>query len=183
MPVHNATLAKPYAEALFRHGQEQGGDTLVVWLAQLAQLAAVVGTEQVAALLASPSLSQAQKAACLAAVMADDLSPQAEKLLVLLAENKRLALLPDIYLAFAALKAEAERRLEVQITTAFPLDEAETSALTAACAKHFGRDVTLTTEDDPDLVAGAVIRAGDAMIDASYRGRLSQLRKQLQIAT
>lgn len=179
MPSHS-TIAKPYALAIFRQGQEQGADALSAWHADLELLAAIVRTDQMAALLSGPTLSQAQKAAQLASVAGDSLAPPARYLLELLAANKRLPLLPDIATAFAALKADAECRLDVEITTAFPLSDAETKDLTTTLAKYFDREVVIHSESDPSLLTGALIRAGDIMIDASYRGRLNQLRKHLQ---
>lgn len=179
----HSTIAKPYALAIFSHGQEQGGDALGVWEADLGLLAAIMNTDKAMALLSSPALSQSLKAKRLVSITGDSLAPATKRLLGLLAENKRLLLLPDIAVAFAALKADAENRLDIEITAAFPLSDAETGDLTTSLTKHFGRKVFIHTNNDPSLIAGALIRAGDVMLDASYRGRLNQLRKHLQAAS
>jgi F-type H+-transporting ATPase subunit delta len=97
----------------------------------------------------------------------------------LLAENNRIALLPAIAAEFEALKAEAEKRVEVDITTATDIDAAQKQTLAGAIGKRLSREVEVTWHTDASLIAGAVIRAGDLVIDHSVVDELTQLRHAL----
>jgi F-type H+-transporting ATPase subunit delta len=96
-----------------------------------------------------------------------------------LASNKRLALLPEIAIQFAALKARQEKTLAVGVVSAFPLDEAASSRLSQALTKKWQQNVQLQTEVDATLLGGLVIKAGDMVIDASVRGRMLKLADAL----
>ena len=104
---------------------------------------------------------------------------EAKNLLRLLSEYDRLRLAPAIAEQFEALRAEHERRVDVQIATAVPVDAAQQQALVAAVKKKLNRDVNVEWTTDPSLIAGAQIRAGDTVIDGSISGELARLRQAL----
>ncbi len=96
-----------------------------------------------------------------------------------LAENGRLTVLPEIAALFEELKREAERVLKVNVRSAAPIDQAETAKLKDALKRRFGRDIELEQTIDPSVIGGAVIDAGDVVIDGSVRGRLARLEQAL----
>ncbi len=169
------TLARPYAKAAFELAHE--ARSLGQWSQTLQTLAGAVADAKVAALLASPRLSRSDVAAVLTAALGDRLDAQARNFVKLLAENNRLAALPAIADGFEALRAEAEKRVEVEITTAAAVADAEAQALLGALRKRLARELEVSWKTDPALVAGAVIRAGDLVIDGSVSGELAQLRQ------
>jgi F-type H+-transporting ATPase subunit delta len=99
--------------------------------------------------------------------------------LALLAENRRVALLPDVAALFEELKRESERVLKVTVRAAAPVDDAQADAIRLALKKRFGRDIELEQRVDPSVIGGAVIDAGDLVIDGSVRGRLERLEQAL----
>ena len=107
------------------------------------------------------------------------MSQSSQNLLRLLSENNRLKLAPMIAGQFEALRAEAERRVDVEITSAAAIPEAQQKALTDAVRKRLDRDVSVEWKTDPELIAGAVVRAGDLVIDGSVSGELAQMRHAL----
>jgi F-type H+-transporting ATPase subunit delta len=169
------TLARPYAKAAFELARESR--SLGQWSQTLKTLAAAAGDAQVSALLANPRLSRGDVAAVLTSALGDKLDAQARNFVKLLAENGRLSALPAIAEEFEALKAEAEQRVEVEITTATAVGEAQQQSLLAALRKRLARELEVSWKTDASLVAGAVIRAGDLVIDGSVAGELAQLRQ------
>ena len=169
------TLARPYAKAAFELAQETRA--LPHWSQTLKTLAAAMSDAQVAALLADPRLSRGDVAAVLTSALGDKLDAQGRNLVGLLAENNRLAALPAIAEEFEALRAAAESRVEVEITTAAEVAQAQQQALLDALRKRLSRELVVSWKTDPSLVAGAVIRAGDLVIDGSVSGELAQLRQ------
>lgn len=169
------TLARPYARAAFDYARNAG--ELDTWAAGLATLAAITAEPKVAGMLRDPALTGDQRAEKLAALAE---APGALKnLLSAMAENGRLQLLPDVAVLFNELKSALEATVNVEVTSAFDVSDAERSNLEAAIAKRLERTVSITTKTDPALLGGAVIRAGDLVIDGSVRGRLDKLASAL----
>ena len=108
----------------------------------------------------------------------DDI-PDYENFVHLLAENNRLTVLPFINEQFAALKAAAERRIDVTVTSAAPIDEAQREKLSKAIGAKLQQNVDVTWSVDETLVAGAIIRAGDVVIDGTVSAGLEQMRNAL----
>jgi len=169
------TLARPYAKAAFELALET--NALQQWSQTLNTLAGAIADPAVAALLGNPRLSRADVAAVLTAALGDKLDARTSNFLRLLAENKRLAALPAIAAEFEALKAEAERTVEVDITTASAVAEPQQQALLGALRARLARELQVSWKTDSALIAGAVIRAGDLVIDGSVAGELAQLRQ------
>ena len=97
----------------------------------------------------------------------------------MLADNRRLSLLPDIAAQYEALRAEAEKVVNVTVTSAVPMGAGEVESLTAALKRRFGGEISLTQAVDAALIGGAVIDAGDVVIDGSLRGKLARLSAAL----
>jgi F-type H+-transporting ATPase subunit delta len=172
-----STLARPYAKAVFELARDEG--RLAEWSALLAGLAAAVRDRQVAAAIGHPAIGRGQLAEVLIQAMGGKATDHAKNLLRLLSEYGRLKLAPAIAEQFEALRAEHERRVDVQIVSAAPVDAAQQKALMDAVTKKLKREVKVEWKTDPSLIAGAQIRAGDTVIDGSISGELARLRQAL----
>jgi len=179
--AEHETLARPYAKAAFDVARGAGDDGPARWDRYLQLLAAAMETDEAARMVASPAMPPAPKAERLAELLADELDDHGRRFLRLLAENKRLMLLPEIHEQYAALRAEWERTLEVEVVSAYELDADDADRLQARLAERYDRRVSMTHRVDGALIGGAVIRAGDTVIDGSVRGRLSRLAEQLRV--
>lgn len=172
-----ATLARPYANAVFGLARERG--QLDRWARQLAVLAGLTQTPQVSALVESPALPDEAKGHQLAELAGADLDDAGGGLVHALAVNKRLPLLAEIRRQFDALKAEADKTLAVEITAATPLTDVDLERFEQALTQRFEQRVEMTSSVDPALLGGAVIRAGDTVFDGSVRGKLDKLAEAL----
>lgn len=172
-----STLARPYAKAVF--STALASKQLVEWSAMLALSSIVVVDKGMKALIDNPSVTQEQKAKLLLEVCEGKLSEQGQNLLSILAENKRLALLPQIAIQFDQLKAEQEKSVDVEIQTAFELKSEQEEKLAKALAAKLDRKINLSSKVDRSIIGGAVIRAGDLVIDASVRGKLAKLAEAI----
>lgn len=173
-----STLARPYAEAVFR--MAQGDNDLAGWSARLQSLALVVADAQVARLIADPSVAAERVADLIIEVAGADLGERGGNLVRVLAENDRLSLLPEISAQFETLKADAEGTLEATITSAQELTQAQIDDLVAGLKAKFNRAVNVQVAVDPELIGGAVIAIGDQVIDGSVKGRLQRMAFALQ---
>jgi F-type H+-transporting ATPase subunit delta len=172
-----STLARPYARAAFEHAA--AGDTLESWFRALGLLALLAEDARVSLRLRSPALAREQRAQLLIDLCGDELDIQVRNFLQVLAANDRLLLLPEILQQFQALKADHQRLVEVEVTSAAAIDETQRSRLAEALVKRLGREVSIQVSVDPSLIGGAIIRAGDTVIDGSLRGRLNKLADAL----
>ena len=173
-----STVARPYAEAAFNLAVETGA--LAKWSETLAALALVGADERVRAAAADPNLSDAQAAGLFIAILSGRLTGDAENFVRVLAENGRLALLPEIRAQFEALKNEHEGVLEAEVHTAFELSEAQLADLAQRLEKKTGRKVRARLRIDKDLIAGVRIMLGDKVIDGSARAQLGALETALK---
>ena len=171
------TVARPYAKAAFAQARATGN--LASWSGALARAALAVGDERVRGLLGSPKVTAAQLAGLISDVAGNDLDQQGRNFIALLAEGKRLPFLPEISQLFDQFKADAERVVDVSITSAAPMGADEQAKLVAALEKRFDRKVRVEAAVDPSLIGGAVVRAGDLTIDGSVRARLARLAQDL----
>lgn len=176
--MERATLARPYAEALVKLAAA-GGDWQA-WSDRLAQLALVAADPQVAGLATNPAVPAARVAELIVAVCGDRLGAEGNNLVGLLAENKRLALLPEIIELFEVMKAAQEGVLEAHVATAYELSPAQMASLVAKLEAKFGRKVNASQSLDAELIGGVVIRVGDEVMDASVRGGLEGLAATLK---
>lgn len=182
----NNTIARPYAKAAFDVARQQ--NTLDEVSASLDAAKALLSDGKVDAFLGDPALSDAQRLTFLQGLFADAVgdgsafaggSRHGTNLLKLLLEYDRVAVLPEIAEHFERLKAEVENTVDVTITSAASLGDAERDRIVGALRERFGSDVNVTTEIDENLIGGAVIRAGDVVIDGSLRSRLQGLANAL----
>ncbi len=179
------TVARPYASALFQVAREHG--ELARWSNALSVLASALGDEGLQAWLDSPRMTDAERVALLmdiaqaadpeaGAVLAED---RGANFLKLLAENDRLAILPDVALLFEEQRHLEENTMDVTMVAASDVDDATKAAISAALESRLGRTVRLSVTVDPALLGGAVIRADDLVIDASLKSRLAKLATSL----
>ena len=171
------TVARPYARAAFAEAQASGA--LGPWSGALARAALAVSDARVRALFGSPRVTDVQLADLVADVAGSELTAGGRNFIRLLAESKRLPFLPEISQLFDQLKAEAERVVDVSITSAAPMNGDEADKLVAALERRFNRKVRMQTDVDPSLIGGAVVRAGDLTIDGSVKARLTRLAHDL----
>ncbi|HEB97867.1 MAG TPA: F0F1 ATP synthase subunit delta [Sedimenticola thiotaurini] len=173
------TIARPYAEAIFARAGETG--TLDGWSEQLAFLAGVVTDPAMAAAIADPLFDREQLARLLLEVGEGRLDQEGGNLVKVLLENGRLPILPEIRDLYEALKADSLRLLKVHVRSAYELDAAQKQQIADALKARLGRDIVISSEQDPELIGGIHIRAGDMVIDGSVRGQLQQLANELGI--
>lgn len=169
----NAKTARAYARASF----EVAGSKVerAKWSEMLAFLAAVTTDADMGRLMAAPGVSNDQLSDVFLKVAEGHLSIQCANLVRLLAENGRLSLLPLIAQEFESLRREEEGRMEVRVVSAMQLKEQEKIQLASALGKRLGKIITLDDEVDESLIGGAIVYAGDLVIDGSIRGRLQGL--------
>ena len=171
------TVARPYAKAAFQFADENGA--LAEWSDMLAFAAAVSTDEAVSSFLNNPKITSAQKAEAFGDLCKDKLNAQGKNFVAMLAQNKRLAALPEIATLFEALKSQKEQSVDVEITSAFALSDEQGNKLAAALKQKLGREVNVTTAEDKALLGGVIIRAGDMVIDGSVRGKLAKRAEKL----
>lgn len=172
-----ATIARPYANAVFELAKRDAN--LDQWSSMLAVLDATTQHESVAMLLSSPDLASSAKALRVADICGDELDEQGNKFLQSLADHDRLSLLGEVRSQFEDLRAEELRSLDVEVISAFALTDAQGDALKQALNKKFEKEISIETSVDASLLGGAIIRAGDIVIDGSVRGKLNKLAETL----
>ncbi len=172
-----ATIARPYANAIFELAKSEA--SLDQWSRMLAVLDGTAQNETVALLLDSPDLPSSAKAFRLAEVCGDELDDRGKKFLQSLADHDRLSLVGEIRGQFEELRAEEQKSLEVEVISAYALSDAQGDALKQALHRKFDKDISIETRVDQSLIGGAVIRAGDMVIDGSVRGKLNKLAETL----
>jgi len=172
------TAARPYSKAIYELAVEQ--KNLPFW-SDVLQLAAQVAIEdEMQVLITSPSVNDSDLAELFTTVMssvadAPEMNQEVKNMLLLLTENGRLLALPAIYEGYEVLKQAAEGSIEVKVTSARKLTAKQEKEMAAQLKKKLGKDVSISAEIDQSLIAGAIIRAGDLVIDGSALGRLSKL--------
>jgi len=176
--MERATLARPYAEAVGKLAAEAKAWDL--WSGRLALLALVAGDPQLRELAGNPGVPAERVVQVILAVCGDKLGGEGGNLVELLAENKRLALLPEIVTLFEALKAAQEGELTAHITSAYELTAGQMAGLVTRLETKFGRKVTATQSLEPELIGGVVIQVGDEVMDSSVRGGLEALAVTLK---
>lgn len=172
-----STLARPYAKAAFEFARDH--KALGEWSAQLDTCAAVAADEGVRVILDNPALTNEQQAQTLNDVCGDATGQEVKNFVSILSSNKRIALLPYIQTQFELFKANQEKSVDVEVISAFDMDEATVAKLGEVLGKKLERDVKVSTATDRSILGGVLIRAGDLVIDGSVRGRLNKLAEAL----
>lgn len=173
-----STVARPYAQAAFDLAREEGA--LKGWSEMLRYAAVVAADNSMEALLDNPQVSRERAEQLFLDICGERLNPLVQNFVRLLAQNRRLILLPAIASQFEAMRAEAEGSIEAEVVSAFPLTEAQQRQLADGLKKRFGREVNLVTHVDESLLGGAVVRVGDTVIDGSAAEQLNRLASVLR---
>lgn len=179
MAVEETTIARPYAEAVFRLASEAG--RLESWSDMLALLGAVVADAAVARIITDPKVGREDQQQLVLDICADKLDQAGTNLVRLLVANGRLLALPEIARHFERLKSEADGVVDVLVSSAYVIKAAEERMIADALQSKLGKQIRITTEKDGSLIGGVRIHAGDLVIDGSIAGRLRQLATELGI--
>jgi len=171
--AEKSTIARPYAYAAFELAQEQGD--LAIWSHMLQFAAIVARDETMAQFIGNPHVAQDRLERLFIDICGDELNELGKNFLKVLIDNRRLDVLPEIAVLYEELRAEAERTIEAEVISAFPLSEAQQAELAAGLKKRLGRDVHLVAKVDANLLGGAIVRAGDLVIDGSVSGQIDKL--------
>jgi F-type H+-transporting ATPase subunit delta len=169
----NITRARPYAVAAFEQARDEG--SLQDWSAMLRILSLVVSDPQMQSILDNPRLNSATLMDVVLDICGNYLSDSGKNFVKVLVNTRRLSLVPQIYMLFEQRRMDAEGITEVEVVSAYPLEPAQQQKIADAMSKRLGKKIEISTRTDKSLIGGAVIRAGDSVIDASMRGRLKQL--------
>jgi F-type H+-transporting ATPase subunit delta len=175
--AERATIARPYAKAAFEYARDAGG--FADWSQGLKTAAEIVADSRFAALTNSPQWSQADLVSIITDVAGDKLNPAMQNFVRVLAENHRLLLLPEISAHYEEFRADVENTVDVDVISAIALSDVQQGKLAAALSKRLKRKVRMQNSIDATLLGGAVVRAGDLVIDGSLKGRLQRLATEL----
>jgi F-type H+-transporting ATPase subunit delta len=175
--TERATLARPYAEAVYRLASQR--KALKPWSEMLQLAVAVTQDPQVVALAENPRVPRTRFVDFLLNVCGKQLDNEGANFIRLLSENHRLELLPVITVLYEELRASAEGRIEVEVVSAYEISATQIKAIAGALKRRLGRDIDLATRIDPALLGGIVVHAGDLVIDGSVHGKLRALATYL----
>lgn len=170
------TIARPYAKAAFEFAVEK--QTVSDWNDMLVFAAQVANNQQVSSFIANKAAEE--QANIFISVCAEQINEYGQNLVKVLAENGRLAALPEVAELFTEFKAEYDKEIDVDIISAAELAEAQLVTLVSALEKRFSRKIKLNCSVDETLVGGLIVKAGDNVIDGSLRGKLNRLATTLQ---
>lgn len=172
-----ATIARPYAEAVFRLAKQ--GNALQAWSDALNLIATIYGDPQMQAVMANPKVSSADMERMMLAICGERIDGVARNLIQLLVHNRRLSLVAEIREQFEQLKLEDEGKLDARISSAFPMEDTQRNQVVNMLAARFKRKIDATVTVDPDLIGGVKVEVGDKVWDASVRGRLQSMAATL----
>ena len=167
-----ATIARPYAEALFRVAKS---GNIAAWSDLVSEMAAVAALPDVKSFASNPKLSDKQVSDTFLSLLKSNVSAEAKNFVGMLVENGRLALLPEIGAQFHALKNASEGAADAEITSAFELTDAQVKDLVATLEKKFGRKLNPTVKVDNALIGGVRVTVGDEVLDTSVRAKLQNM--------
>ncbi|MEE9423131.1 MAG: F0F1 ATP synthase subunit delta [Gammaproteobacteria bacterium] len=173
LPAGEASLARPYAKAVFEMAKNQSG--FQPWADKLETMAAVASHHTMREALDNPRLTRSGAADILIKVCGDRIDAGAQNLLRILADNDRLSQLPMIAEQYRQLRDAAEGTVEAEVISAQALKDEQKTSIAGALKKRLGRDVQLNCSVNEELIGGAVIRVGDLVIDGSAAEHLRQL--------
>ena len=170
------TAARPYARAIFELAVDEG--KLQQWQDSLQLAASIASDPDMQATIEQPAILASELCELFQSVLKGaglEADSDFRNLVALLAENGRLAALPAIATLFETLKQEAEGKIEVQVRSAQELSSEQQDKIATSMAKRLGKEISITTEVDASLIAGAIVTAGDLVIDGSASGRMEKL--------
>jgi F-type H+-transporting ATPase subunit delta len=173
-----ATLARPYAVAVFKRAKETA--TTKKWSENLALMSAVLSNNDISVVIDNPKVNKQALSAFMLDICQGQVSEEAENLLQLLVQNNRLTLVPIIATLFEAYKTEDEGYVDVEVIVAYAFTKEEKPKFASTLEKTLGKKVNMNVTVDKSLIGGALVRAGDRVIDGSIRGQLQHMQKTLQ---
>ena len=176
--AESLTIARPYAEAAFDLAREAGA--LPSWSDALRRLATVAATDSARELIGNPMLTNEQVARLIADA-SGQLSAEQGNFVQVLAENERLAVLPEIAELYEQLRNEYEGVLDAQIRSAYPLVQQQIDDIVATLTKKYGKQIKASVTVDANLIGGVAVRIGDEVIDASVRGKLARMASAMKL--
>ncbi|AMD02777.1 MULTISPECIES: F0F1 ATP synthase subunit delta [Halomonas] len=175
--AETSTVARPYAKAAFEYARDH--KALEAWSDMLVKLGQVVAERDAQKLIASPKIATDRKVDMVIEVADISVDDAGRRFLEALGDKGRLSALGAIAEQFERLRADHEKRIDVTVVTAYALDDKQQNKLAGALKKRLNREISITTQVDPKLLGGVVLRAGDTVIDGSVRGRLNRLSEAL----
>jgi F-type H+-transporting ATPase subunit delta len=175
--AERATIARPYAKAAFEYARD--ANAFAEWSRGLKTAAEIVADERVAPLTKSPQWSAADLVSLVADVAGAALNVPMQNFVRILAENHRLLLLPEIAAHYGDLRSDVENTVDVEVVSAVALNADQQEKLSRALSTRLKRKVRMQNSVDATLLGGAVVRAGDLVIDGSLKGRLQRLATDL----
>lgn len=171
-----ATIARPYAEALFKSVPDA---ELPAWCEALEAVAGVARDPQVQALAANPKVTESQVFDVIVAAAKVSLASSLTNFLRTVLDNGRLAALPLMVEQFQSLVKARQGVSEAQIFSAFPIDAAQLADIIVPLEKRFGRKLEAKVELDPELIGGVRVVVGDEVLDTSVKARLERMKSSL----
>ncbi|MDH5407290.1 MAG: F0F1 ATP synthase subunit delta [Gammaproteobacteria bacterium] len=171
------TIARPYAQAAFDLATAE--KDLKGWSEMLQLIAAVTTDATMRDLISNPSISREKLVDLILDICDKNLNDQAKNFVRVLGENKRLNIVTEIASTYEQHRAEAEKVIEAEVVSAFALSDAQQKALSAALKKRLGSDINLVSKVDDTMIGGAIVRAGDLVIDGSVSTQLHKLSHAL----
>ncbi|MCG6656676.1 F0F1 ATP synthase subunit delta [Halomonas campisalis] len=175
--AETSTVARPYAKAAFEFARDQ--KAFDAWSELLLKLGQVVAERDAQKLIASPKLAGDRKVEMVIELADVKVDEAGRRFLDTLADKGRLTALGAIAEQFERLRADYEKRVDVTVLSAYELDDKQQQKLAGALKKRLNREISITTQVDPKLIGGVILRAGDTVIDGSVRGRLNRLSEAL----
>lgn len=175
--AEKTTLARPYAQAAFEVAQDEAN--LSQWSEMLALISKVVSDPQMLMVLDNPRLDNQAAADFVIDICGDNLSAACRNFVRVLADAGRLSIASSIYELFQGLRRDAENVVDVEVVSAYDMDDGEKARIAQAMGQRLSRKINITVSVDKSLIGGSVIRAGDSVIDASVKGQLKELGNQL----
>ena len=172
-----ATLARPYAVAVFKRAKETG--SIAKWSQGLAFMSAVLRDQEISVIVDNPKVNTERLSALMLDICQEQVDGEGENFLKLLVQNKRLALVPYIAKIFEEYKADDEGYNDVEVTTAYAFSKEEKQTFASKLEKTLSKKIHMNVHVDKSLIGGVLVRAGDRVIDGSIRGQLQQLAKRL----
>jgi F-type H+-transporting ATPase subunit delta len=170
------TIARPYAEAAFGIAAQE--KALARWSESLASLARLACAPEMTQVIGNPAVSPARLVELMASAV-PSMTKSERDMLAVIVENERVAALPEVSAMFEELRNQAESTLAAQVTSAFPMSEAQVAELTKLLEQKHGKKVKASVTVDPELIGGVSIAIGDEVFDASVRGKLARMATAL----
>ena len=175
--AEKSTIARPYAEAVFALAKEQS--QLKQWSDMLQAASVVAMNDDMQAMISNTNVDKGQLANLILDVCGSKFSTEGKNLIKLLAENRRLPMLAEIAAQYEELRAEEEKTIDAEVIAPFEVSAAQQKQIAEKLKARLGREVSLSCSVDSTLLGGAIIKAGDLVIDGSTKGQIQKLSIEL----